>query len=153
MSPAPTSSDAPAHPERRPVQYRGADLEPARGPGLGCFYSQLVVLIVLVMVTPLSVVAGLPPIVSGVLLFATIGLLLVAGQTTIFLLRLVAAERREGRRRPMAAAAARTPTVGELEDQAAAPALAVDPGEDPAPDIDRDRPSDDDLGAPPPMRQ
>jgi hypothetical protein len=39
-------------------------------------------------------------------------LLLVTGQTIIFLLRLVAADRR-GRRRPLASG---TPTVGELED-------------------------------------
>jgi hypothetical protein len=37
----------------------------------------------------------------------------------IFLLRLVAADRREGRRRPLGSA---TPTVGELEDAAGAPA-------------------------------
>ena len=48
-----------------------------------------------------------------VLLFAVIVLLLFAGQTIIFLLRLVAADRR-GRRRPLAS---ETKTVGELEDQ------------------------------------
>jgi hypothetical protein len=41
-------------------------------------------------------------------------LLLVAGQTIIFLLRLVAADRR-ARRRPLGSA---TKTVGELEDEA-----------------------------------
>ena len=41
-------------------------------------------------------------------------LLLVTGQTIIFLLRLVAADRR-GRRRPLASS---SPTVGELEDAA-----------------------------------
>jgi hypothetical protein len=52
-------------------------------------------------------------------------LLLVAGQTVIFLLRLVAADRRAvGRRRPLASG---TPTVGELEDEAP---------EDEAPDDD-----------------
>ena len=42
-----------------------------------------------------------------------IGLLLVAGQTIIFLLRLVAADRRS-RRRPLGSA---TKTVGELEEE------------------------------------
>ena len=42
-----------------------------------------------------------PFAVSAGLLFAVIGLLLVTGQTIIFLLRLVAADRR-GRRRPLA---------------------------------------------------
>ena len=55
--------------------------------------------------------------VSAALLFAVILLLLVTGQTIIFLLRLVAADRR-GRRRPLASG---TKTVGELEDAGEAP--------------------------------
>jgi hypothetical protein len=98
----------------RPVQYKGADLDPERGPGLGCFRIQLVVLAILIVLTPLSVAWGWPSAVSAVLLFAVIGLLLVSGQTIIFLLRLVAADRR-GRRRPLAS---ETKTVGELEDAA-----------------------------------
>jgi hypothetical protein len=97
-----------------PVQYKGQELEPARGPGLGCFRIQLAVLIVFIVLTPLSVVWNWPSAVSALLLFAVIGLLLVTGQTIIFLLRLVAAERR-GRRRPLAS---ETKTVGELEDAA-----------------------------------
>ena len=97
-----------------PVQYKGDDLEPGRGPGLGCFWIQLAVLAFLVVLTPLSVVWDWPPEVSAVLLFMVIGLLLITGQSVIFLLRLVAAERR-GRRRPLASG---TKTVGELEDAA-----------------------------------
>ncbi len=138
------------------MQYKGSDLEAARGPGLGCFYSQVVVLVALIVLTPLSVYGGAPTIVSGALLFATIALLLVAGQTIIFLLRLVAAERREGRRRPMATGAGRTATVGELEDGAsgaeptpAEPATAAPTAAEPAPDEQ----VADDLGPQPPMRQ
>ncbi len=98
----------------RPVQYKGEDLDPEKGPGLGCFRFQLVVLGVLVVLTPLSVAWQWPEWISTVLLFAVLILLLVAGQTIIFLLRLVAADRR-GRRRPLASA---TRTVGELEDAA-----------------------------------
>jgi hypothetical protein len=105
------------------VQYKGDDLEAERGPGLGCFRFQLAVLAVLVILTPLSVVWGWPDWVSGLLLFAVIALLLVAGQTIIFLLRLVAADRRS-RRRPLASA---TKTVGELEDQRADDQRADDP--------------------------
>ncbi|HYM84844.1 MAG TPA: hypothetical protein VEY67_11910 [Candidatus Dormibacteraeota bacterium] len=97
-----------------PVQYKGGDLDAERGPGLGCFWIQLVLLGVLVVVTPVGVSLGWPDWLNALLLFATIGLLLVSGQTIIFLLRIVAAERREGRRRPMAVA--RSSTVGELED-------------------------------------
>lgn len=96
-----------------PVQYRGADLEPERGPGLGCFRFQLIVLTILIVLTPLSVALGWPPEISAVLLFVVLILLLVAGQTIIFLLRLVAADRRS-RRRPLGSA---TKTVGELEDE------------------------------------
>lgn len=110
----------------RPIEYKGAPLEAGRGPGLGCFRFQLVLLGVFVVLTPLSVGWGWAPEASAALLFATILLLLLSGQTIIFLLRLVAAERREGRRRPLASA---TPTVGELED---ARARAGDPGADPA---------------------
>ncbi len=118
----PLDPDADPTPARRPrttgpVQYRGEDLQPERGPGLGCFRFQLVVLAGFVVLTPLSVYWNWSPNVSAALLVAVIVLLLVTGQTIIFLLRLVAADRR-GRRRPLAS---RTPTVGELEDSAAAP--------------------------------
>ena len=69
-------------------------------------------LVFFIILTPLSVVWNWPFAVSAALLFAVIGLLLVTGQTIIFLLRLVAADRR-GRRRPLASG---SKTVGELED-------------------------------------
>ncbi len=125
-----------------PVQYKGADLEPARGPGLGCFRIQVVVLIAFIILTPLTVVWNWPPAISTALLFAVILLLLVTGQTIIFLLRLVAADRR-GRRRPLASG---SKTVGELEDATAAPATAT-------PD-DEAAPTDDDALPPEsPVRQ
>ena len=107
-----------------PVQYKGEDLEPERGPGLGCFRFQVGLLIFFIVLTPLTVVWNWPTWVSTVLLFATIALLLVAGQTIIFLLRLVAADRRS-RRRPLGSA---TKTVGELEDEGvtAGETVAVD---------------------------
>jgi hypothetical protein len=98
----------------RPVEYKGEPLDAERGPGLGCFRFQVGLLVVAIILTPLSVVWQWPSWVSAGLLFLTIFLLLFAGQTIIFLLRLVAADRREGRRRPLASA---TPTVGELEDR------------------------------------
>ena len=108
-----------------PVQYKGDDLEPERGPGLGCFRFQVAVLALFIVLTPLSVAWNWPSIVSAGLLFAVILLLLVTGQTIIFLLRLVAMERR-GRRVPLAST---TKTVGELEDEA----RAVEPSEPPEP--------------------
>lgn len=127
MTDQPVDPHADPTPPRRPrptgpVQYKGEELEPARGPGLGCFRIQLVVLGIFIVLTPLSVAWEWPSAVSAGLLFAVILLLLFTGQTIIFLLRLVAADRR-GRRRPLAS---QTPTVGELED-------AQEPVEDPTP--------------------
>ena len=106
----------------RPVDYKGEPLDSERGPGLGCFRFQLVLLAVAIVLTPLSVAWNWPSAISAALLFLTIFLLLFAGQTIIFLLRLVAADRRDGRRRPLASG---TPTVGELEDQADGPGDAT----------------------------
>jgi hypothetical protein len=127
----PRTDPTPPRPPRQtgPIQYKGADLEPARGPGLGCFRIQVVVLIAFIILTPLTVVWDWPIAISTALLFAVILLLLVTGQTIIFLLRLVAADRR-GRRRPLASG---SKTVGELEDGTASPA-SIAPDDRPAPD-------------------
>jgi len=106
-------------PSVRAVEYKGAPLDSEKGPGLGCFWTQLVVLAVLLVLTPLTVAWNWPAWISGVLLIVVLLLLLLAGQTVIFLLRLVAADRRAaGRRRPLASS---TPTVGEIEDRGASP--------------------------------
>jgi hypothetical protein len=109
----------------RAVDYKGEPLDAGRGPGLGCFRFQMGLLVILLVLTPLSVAWEWPAAVSAILLFLVLILLLFAGQTVIFLLRLVAADRREGtRHRPLASP---TPTVGELEDAVAPtdPALAA----------------------------
>jgi hypothetical protein len=117
--------EAVTSPERptsvRPVEYKGEPLDSERGPGLGCFRFQVGLLVVLVILTPLTVLWNWPVEVSIVLLFTTIVLLLFAGQTIIFLLRLVAADRREGRRVPLASG---SKTVGQLADDEAADAPA-----------------------------
>ncbi len=105
---------------RRPA-YKGEELDPARGPGLGCFWFQAAVLAFFLALIPVGVKLNWPFEVLAALLFVALGLLLFVGQTLIFLLRLVAADRRDaGRRRPLASP---TPTVGQLED-----ALLVAPG-------------------------
>ena len=125
----PPPDDAPAHPPAgvptpggaapptiRNVDDKGAPLDSEKGPGLGCFWAQVVVLGILLVLTPLSVAWGWPFWVSAVLLVVVLVLLLLAGQTVIFLLRLVAADRRAaGRRRPLASSSR---TVGEIEDEA-----------------------------------
>jgi hypothetical protein len=135
-------TDDPTPPRRPkpagPVQYKGDDLAAERGPGLGCFRFQVIVLVVFIVLTPLTVVWEWPAWISAVLLFAVIFLLLTTGQTIIFLLRLVAADRRS-RRRPLGSA---TRTVGELEDAGSGPPPTETDG---APDA----PSDDEPTEPP----
>jgi hypothetical protein len=102
-------------PTERSVEYKGAPLDAEKGPGLGCFWIQAVVLAIVVVLTPLSAAWEWPIPVTIALLALTLVLLLFVGQTVIFLLRLVAADRRAtGRRRPMGSA---TKTVGEIEDE------------------------------------
>jgi hypothetical protein len=111
-------------PTVREVEYKGAPLDAEKGPGLGCFWLQVVVLAVVVVLTPLSAAWEWPIPITIVLLATTLVLLLFVGQTIIFLLRLVAADRRaDARRRPLRSA---TRTVGEIEDEARDGA----PGED-----------------------
>jgi len=90
------------------------------------------VLVVAIILTPLTVVWEWPVWISVFLLALRIVLLLVAGQTIIFLLRLVAADRRT-RRRPLASG---TKTVGQIEDETMAPPddEPVDDDALPAPD-------------------
>lgn len=116
-SPAPLPGEPVAPITARDVQYKGAPLDSQKGPGLGCFWSQIIVLLILLVLTPLSVDWAWPTWASAALLITVLLLLLFAGQTVIFLLRLVAADRRAaGRRRPLTSS---TPTVGEIEDSAA----------------------------------
>jgi hypothetical protein len=113
---------------RKDVDYKGGPLDADKGPGLGCFWLQVIVLAVVVVLTPLSAAWEWPVLVTIVLLAMTLVLLLFVGQTIIFLLRLVAADRRsEARRRPLRS---KTKTVGEIEDEARADAEAGD-GDEP----------------------
>lgn len=99
-------------------EYKGEPLDAERGPGLGCFWIQVALLTFFLIFTPLTVTWGWDSRISAALLIFTLILLLFSGQTIIFLLRLVAADRRT-RRTPLDPSARRT--VGQLED-AAAPA-------------------------------
>ena len=97
-----------------PPTYKGEPLDAERGPGLGCFWIQIGLLAFFLVLTPLTVMWAWDPFISGALLILTLVLLLFAGQTIIFLLRLVAADRRT-RRAPLDPKARRT--VGQMEDE------------------------------------
>ena len=116
-APAEEPSDAPEAVGHMP-DYKGEPLDAERGPGLGCFWIQIALLTFFLVFTPLTVTWGWDPTISGILLIITLILLLFSGQTIIFLLRLVAADRRS-RRAPLSSSA--RPTVGQMEDVAPAP--------------------------------
>jgi hypothetical protein len=123
--PPPTRRPSSADTSPRRPEYRGEELDPERGPGLGCFWFQVIVLGFFIVIIPIGLNLNWPFELLAILLFVVIGLLLLTGQTVIFLLRLVAADRRaQGRRRPLASP---TRTVGELEDEVGAEA-ATEPG-------------------------
>lgn len=103
--------------------YKGAPLEAERGPGLGCFWLQVVAFAVLFVLIPYGVVNGWPAVLTTVMLVALLVLALFVGQTLIFLLRLVSADRRS-RRRPLSEAA--RPTIGDLAE--ATPSEGPGPG-------------------------
>jgi hypothetical protein len=112
-------------------EYKGEPLAAERGPGLGCFWIQIGLLTFFLILTPLTVTWGWDSRISGALLILTLILLLFSGQTIIFLLRLVAADRRT-RRTPLNPKAKQT--VGQMED-AEAPA--------PGPETTNEKPADD----------
>lgn len=113
----------------QPPVYKGEPLDSERGPGLGCFWIQIGLLTFFLIFTPLTVMWGWDPFISGALLIFTLILLLFSGQTIIFLLRLVAADRRT-RRAPLDPKA--TPTVGQIEDQGTEPEADTEPASTPA---------------------
>jgi hypothetical protein len=115
--------------------YKGAPLDADRGPGLGCFWIQVGLLVFLLIATPVSVWLAMPPWVSAAFLILVLILLFFVGQTSIFLLRLVAADRRAERRVPRSSEARKT--VGMLEDEAAGSSDAV-PLEDEQPSNEDD---------------
>jgi hypothetical protein len=119
-----------------PPVYKGEPLDSERGPGLGCFWIQIGLLTFFLILTPLTVTWGWDPFISGALLIFTLVLLLFSGQTIIFLLRLVAADRRT-RRAPLDPKA--SPTIGQIVDQDAEhePVSAPEPKGDPAPEPGR----------------
>jgi hypothetical protein len=100
----------------RPL-YKGAPLDPDRGPGLGCFWTQAILLAILVVLVPVGVWNGWPIEVTEALLVVTLILVFFVSLTLVFLLRLVAADRR-ARRAPLRSGARQT--VGQLEDAARA---------------------------------
>jgi hypothetical protein len=120
--------------------YKGAPLDADRGPGLGCFWAQLVVFVILFVLTPVGVINGWPAGLTMAMMVGTLVLALFVGQTVIFLLRLVSADRRSRRRLLRSGAGA---TVGDLAETTPEPDSPTDDAaaESPA-DAEPDAPGD-----------
>lgn len=141
-----TDEPPPTPSEPRRPEYKGAPLDPVRGPGLGCFWTQAVVLVTLFVLTPFGVVNAWPAWLTTAMLVVTLILTLFTGQTVIFLLRLVAADRRS-RRRPLRSDTTRT--VGEIVDAATGAYATPEADADATPEPAEPPPAD----APPSVRQ
>ncbi len=74
-------------------------------------------MIVLLILTPLTVIWSFPSWVSAALLILSLVILFFVGMTMVFLLRLVAADRR-AQRRPLREGARKT--VGQLDEESKA---------------------------------
>ncbi len=116
--PVPDRPPAAADVRARGPEHRGAGLDPERGPGLGCFWFQAIVLGFFMVLVPIGLSLDWPVELVAILVTFDIGLLLLTGQSVVFLLRLAVADRRaRGRLRPPTRA---TKTAGDLEDRSRA---------------------------------
>src|SRR5215831_16417279 len=68
-------TQSPSEPPEMPL-YKGEPLDPERGPGLGCFWLQVILLEILLVLTPLTVSWNWPTWISATLLIVTLILLL-----------------------------------------------------------------------------
>jgi hypothetical protein len=76
------------------------DLDPNQGPGFGCFITQAILFAVILLLIPVGLFSfGWPVWVLAGLLFIAMILLFFVSMTSVFLLRVFFAERRQGRGR------------------------------------------------------
>jgi hypothetical protein len=76
------------------------DLDPNEGPGFGCFITQAILFAVILLLIPVGLFTFSWPVwVLATLLFIAMVLLFFVSMTSVFLLRVFFAERRQGRGR------------------------------------------------------
>jgi membrane protein implicated in regulation of membrane protease activity len=81
------------------VRYN-EELDPNQGPGFGCFITQAILFAVILLLIPVGLFSfGWPVWVLAGLLFIAMILLFFVSMTSVFLLRVFFAERRQGRGR------------------------------------------------------
>src|ERR687896_682732 len=81
------------------------DLDPNEGPGFGCFVTQAILFALILLLIPVGLFTfGWPVWLLTVLLFIDMILLFFVSMTSVFLLRVLFADRRRGRGRTIGAA-------------------------------------------------
>ncbi len=99
------------------------DLDPNQGPGFGCFITQAILFAVILLLIPVGLFTFAWPVwVLSVLLFIAMVLLFFVSMTSVFLLRVFFADRRQGRGRQRGVASQPTrviTTEGATVDEAA----------------------------------
>lgn len=76
------------------------ELDPNEGPGFGCFITQAILFAIILFLIPLGVFTfAWPTWLLALLLFVAMVLLFFVSMTSVFLLRVFFAERRQGRGR------------------------------------------------------
>jgi hypothetical protein len=88
------------------------ELDPNEGPGLGCFTVQAILFAVILLLIPVGLFQWAWPVpVLAALLFVDLVLLFFISMTSVFLLRVFFAERRQGRGRQVGVAKPGAPRV------------------------------------------
>jgi len=88
------------------------DLDPNEGPGFGCFVTQAILFAVILLLIPVGLFTFNWPLwLLATLLFVNLVLLFFVSMTSIFLLRVFFADRRQGRGRQTGVATSRARVI------------------------------------------
>ena len=93
------------------------ELDPNEGPGFDCFITQAILFAVILLLIPVGVFSLHWPVwLLAVLLFIDMVLLFFVSMTSVFLLRVFFADRRQGRGRQSGVAKRETRVISTEED-------------------------------------
>ncbi len=116
-----------------PIRYN-EELDPNEGPGFGCFVTQAILFAVILLLIPVGLFTFHWPVwLLAALLFVDLVLLFFVSMTSVFLLRVFFADRRNGRGRTSGVARPTTRVITTADTDAdagpSAPADGDRPGE------------------------
>jgi membrane protein implicated in regulation of membrane protease activity len=92
------------------------DLDPNEGPGFGCFITQAILFAIILLLIPVGLFSFNWPVwLLAALLFIALFLLFFLSMTSVFLLRVFFADRRQGRGRQTGVAKRETRVISTEE--------------------------------------